>query len=57
MDEILVDVVDKYSRLLMYCGEDARHLLRRPHDQKYLVALRRQAIVQDVERSGDVRMG
>jgi hypothetical protein len=57
MDEILIDVIDKYSRLFMYCGEDTRHLLRRPHNQKYLVALRRKTVVQDVERSGYVRMG
>ena len=57
MDEIFVDVVDEYSRLLVNCREDARHLLRRPHDQKDLVALRRQTVVQDVERSRYVRMG
>ena len=57
MDEILVDVIDKYSRLFMYCGKDAGHLLRRPHDQKDLVALRRQTVVQNVEGSRYVRMG
>ena len=57
MDEILIDVVNKYSRLLMYCGKDSRHLLRSPHDEKYLVALRRQTVVKDVERSGYVWMG
>ena len=51
VDQILVDVVDEDPRLLVNCCEDARHLLRRAHDQKDLVALRRQAVVQDVEGS------
>src|SRR5206468_9731997 len=57
VDEILVDVVDEDARLLMDRGEDARDLLRRPHDREYFVALRGQAIVKDVERPRNVRMG
>src|SRR6185437_10947254 len=57
VDQILVDVVDKDARLFMDSGKNARHLLRRPHDRKDLVALRRQAVVQDVEGPGDVGVG
>jgi hypothetical protein len=57
VDKIFIDVVDEDARLLVNGREDTRHLLRRPHDQKDLVALRRQAIVQDVERPRYVRMG
>ena len=57
MDEILINVIDKYSCLFMDCGKNTRHFLRSPHDEKYLVTLRGQTVVQDVERSGYVGMG
>jgi hypothetical protein len=57
VNQIFVDVVDEDARLFVDRGEDARDLLRGAHDREDLIALCRQAIMQDIERPGDVWMG
>ena len=57
MNQILIYVVHENSGLFMYCGENPRYLLRGAHDEKYLVALGRQTVVQYVERSDYMWMG
>ena len=56
MNQVLIYVIHEYSCLFMYCSKNPRHLLRSAHDEKYLVALGSQTVVQYVERPGYMRM-
>ncbi len=57
VDQILVDIINKYSSLLVYCCKNPCYLLCSPHDMEYLVTLCSQTIVQYIEGSGYVRVG